>query len=98
MSPPRDWPESPPAWDHPSIWVRDGRLIVAVSQPNPWLLNDEIESLNEFAGEYGFRFKISPPIMASGLFNVRSAIAAQVRQFLIRDRRLPNHGRSAAET
>ena len=34
-------------------------MIVAVSQPYPWLLNDEIESLNEFAGEYGFRFKIS---------------------------------------
>ncbi len=59
MSPPGNWPKRPPAWDHPSIWVRNGRPIVAVSQPYPWLLNDEIESLNEFAGEYGFRFKIS---------------------------------------
>ena len=59
VSPPRDWPATPPAWDHASIWVRNVTPIVAVSQPYPWLLTKEIESLNEFASEYGFRFKVS---------------------------------------
>ena len=57
--PPQGWLQKPPAWDHPSIWVGNGRPIVAVSQPYPWLLNEEMESLNEFAGDYGFRFKVS---------------------------------------
>ena len=38
------------------------------------------------------------PIGMTGPFNVRSAIPVQVRQFLIRDRRLTNHGCSATET
>lgn len=59
MSPPRDWPATPPAWDHPSIWARNGRPIIAVSQPYPWLLTKQVEHLNEFASEYGFRFKVS---------------------------------------
>ena len=58
-SPPPDWLERPPAWDHSSIWVRDGKPIVAVSQPYPWLLKDEIERLNKFASTYGLRFKVS---------------------------------------
>ena len=33
----------------------------------------------------------------TGLFNVRSAIPVQVRQFLIRDRRLPNYRCSATD-
>ena len=52
-------PEEPPAWDHPSIWVRDGVPVIAVSEPYPWLLNKEIDQLNHFAGAHELSFRIS---------------------------------------
>ena len=58
-SPPEGWPQSPPAWDHPSIWVRGQKFLIAVSQPYPWSLNDAIDEINEFAGSYELSFKIS---------------------------------------
>lgn len=57
--PPEGWPARPPAWDHGEIWVRGKAPIVAVSQPYPWLLNDHIDELNDFADSYGWKFKIT---------------------------------------
>lgn len=52
-------PVKPPAWDHPSLWVRDGAPVVAVSQPYPWLLNEHIDQLNDFARDHELSFRIS---------------------------------------
>lgn len=59
QAPPEGWPEEPPAWDHSSIWVRGKTPLVAVSQPYPWKLNEDIEDLDEFADCYGLNFRIS---------------------------------------
>ncbi|MDE0330235.1 MAG: hypothetical protein OXL41_00045 [Nitrospinae bacterium] len=59
QSPPKGWPEKPPAWDHSSIWVRGKIPLIAVSQPYPWKLNRDIEDLDEFADSYGLNFRIS---------------------------------------
>ena len=53
------WPERPPAWDHGSIWLRDGEPFVAVSQPYPWKLNNDIDELDSFADMYELRFRVS---------------------------------------
>ena len=58
-TPPDGWPRTPPAWDHASIWSRSGKPEIAVSQPYPWLLNQEMDQLNDFAEDYGFVFRIS---------------------------------------
>ena len=57
--PPKGWPQYPPAWDHGRIWVRGKVPLIAVSQPYPWLLNEDIEKLNGFADLYGLNFRIS---------------------------------------
>lgn len=59
QSPPKGWPEKPPAWDHPSTWIHGKTPLVAVSQPYPWLLNRDIEDLDKFADSYGLNFRIS---------------------------------------
>ena len=56
---PEGWPESPPAWDHGSIWVRDGKPLVAVSQPYPWKLKGGIDELNSFADMCELKFRVS---------------------------------------
>ena len=56
---PEGWPKSPPAWDHGSLWVRGTRILVAVSQPYPWMLIKNIEEVNGFAKTYGLSFKVS---------------------------------------
>ena len=58
-TPPDGWPRTPPAWDHASIWSRSGKPEIAVSQPYSWLLNQEMDQLNDFAEDYGFVFRIS---------------------------------------
>ena len=57
--PPFGWPEQPPAWDHPELWGHGRTPSIAVSQPYPWLLNDDLDHLDDFAEEYGHRFRIS---------------------------------------
>ena len=59
VRPPSGWPEEPPAWDHAELWGRGGKPFVAVSQPYPWLLNRDLDLFNDFAAEYGLRFRIS---------------------------------------
>lgn len=54
-----DCPERPPAWDHGSIWVREGKPIIAVSQLYPWLLNKDVEKLDAFAERYTLKFYVS---------------------------------------
>ena len=57
--PPAGWPQTPPAWEHAELWGRDKKVCIAVSQPYPWVLNKDIDCLNDFADEYGLRFRIS---------------------------------------
>ena len=59
QSPPEGWPEAPPAWDHGSLWVRGTTILVAVSQPYPWILIKYIEEINDFADTYGLSFRVS---------------------------------------
>ena len=55
----REWSNIPPAWDHSSVWMREGKAMVAVSQPYPWLLNRELDQLDAFAKEFDWQFRIS---------------------------------------
>ena len=59
--PPAGWPQHPPAWDHATVWRGKSNKItsIAVSQPYPWLLNKDIDKLNQFATDYGFIFRIT---------------------------------------
>ena len=59
--PPTDWPRHPPAWDHATVWrcKSTKQTSIAVAQPYPWLLNNEIDKINQFAVDYNFRFRIS---------------------------------------
>ena len=59
QSPPEGWPQRPPAWDHTSLWDRGTGILIAVSQPYPWMLIRDIGEINEFADSYGLKFKIS---------------------------------------
>lgn len=59
QQPPHGWPDEPPAWDHAEFWGRDRKPSMAVSQPYPWALNHDIDRLDDFADEYGLRFRIS---------------------------------------
>lgn len=59
QKPPVGWPEEPPAWDHGELWGHGRTPSIAVSQPYPWLLNKDIDCLNDFAEQYGLRFRIS---------------------------------------
>ena len=54
-----DYPDSLPAWDHGSIWVRDDKPIIAVSQPYPWMLNRDVDELDVFAERHGLKFCVS---------------------------------------
>ena len=58
-SPPEGWPARLPAWDHGSLWARDAEILLAVSQPYPWKLIDDLGEINEFAESFGLNFKIS---------------------------------------
>ena len=65
--PPTDWPPNPPAWDHTTVWrcKSTNQTSLAVSQPYPWLLNQEIEKFNQFAIDYKFKFRnFKLPILA----------------------------------
>ena len=59
--PPTDWPDSPPAWDHATVWrcKHTKKPLIAVSQPYTWLLNKNINKLDQFADDYNFSFRIS---------------------------------------
>ena len=57
--PPIGWPSWPPAWDHAELWGHPRTPVIAVSQPYPGLLNDDLDGLDDFAEDYGLRFRIS---------------------------------------
>ena len=56
---PDGWPKTPPAWDHHSIWTRDGAPVIAVSQPYPWMLNRDLSLLDDFSHTSGLRLRVS---------------------------------------
>lgn len=59
QQPPLGWPYMPPAWDHGEIWGRDKVPFVAISQPYPGLLADELDGFDAFGEQFGLRYRIS---------------------------------------
>lgn len=52
-------PCHPPATDHPSLWLKDGKAIAFVSEPYGLVMKDTIEMVN-FAERWGLTFEMLP--------------------------------------